>query len=82
MGNSSLRLSGVLPTFYDPDAVYAEQILAELYASLSDVLFNAVIPYDTSVADALQAGQIAVDYAPHSPASLAYYALANELVSR
>lgn len=82
MGNPSLKITGVLPTFYDPSAVYAPDVLAELHALLPSLMFKTIIPYDTNIADAPHKGQIAVDYAPNSPGALAYHALADELLSR
>ena len=81
MGNPSLKITGVLPTFYDPTAVYAPEVLAELRALLPAIMFKTVIPYDTNIADAPHKGQVAVDYAPDSPGALAYHALAAELLS-
>jgi len=40
MGNPGLKVSGVLPTFYDSQSVYADQILDELRALLPGVLFK------------------------------------------
>ncbi|MEO8609755.1 MAG: ParA family protein [Chloroflexota bacterium] len=82
MGNPSLKITGVLPTFYDATAVYAPDVLAELHALLPGMMFETVVPYDTNIADAPHKGQIAVDYAPNSPGALAYHALADELLSR
>jgi chromosome partitioning protein len=82
MGNPMLKVSGVLPTFYDADAVYADQTLTDLQALLSAFMFKTIIPYDTNVADAPSKGKIAIDYAPNSPAAIAYRALADELVTR
>jgi chromosome partitioning protein len=82
MGNPMLDIVGILPTLYDQNAVYASNVLNELHALLPDFVLNTVIPYDSSVTDAPHQGQVVVDYAPDSPASLAYQALANELLSR
>lgn len=81
MGNPALKVSGVLPTFYDSKAVYADQILAELQALLPGIIFKNVVPYDTNVADAPSKGKTVIDYAPHSPAAAAYRALADEVLN-
>jgi chromosome partitioning protein len=82
MGNPGLKVSGVVPTFYDSNAVYADQTLTDLQALLPSVIFKTIIPYDTNVADAPSKGKIAIDYAPNSPAAIAYRALADELSTR
>ncbi|MBZ0295064.1 MAG: ParA family protein, partial [Anaerolineae bacterium] len=69
-------------TFYDPTAVYAPQVLAELQALLPGIMFKTFVPYDTNLADAPHKGQAAVEYAPNSPGALAYQSLVDELLSR
>lgn len=82
MGNPSLEIAGILPTLYDANAIYAPNVLDELHALLPGLVLNTIIPYDSNVADAPHQGQVVVDYAPDLPASLAYNALADELLSR
>lgn len=81
MGNPDLKMRGVLPTFYDKDALYSPQILAELQALLPGQVFKTSIPYDVNVADAPHAGKSVVEYAPESPGALAYRQLADELIT-
>jgi len=82
MDHPSLKVVGVLPTFYDSSAVYAQQILSDLYTLLPGVIFKTVVPYDANVADAPYKGKVVVEYAPQSPGTLAYYALAEEVIAR
>ncbi len=81
MGNPDLKVLGVLPTFYDEQALYSSQILAELQALLPGQVFNTHIPYDVNVADAPHAGKAVVDYAPESPGAVAYRQLAYEITA-
>ncbi len=81
MGNPDLKVRGVLPTFYDDDALYSPQILAELQALLPGQVFKVRIPYDVNVADAPHTGKAVVDYAPQSPGAVAYRQLADEIVA-
>lgn len=80
MGNPDLKLRGVLPTFYDSEAVYASIVLDELRALLPGQVFKTCIPYDTHVADAPHSGKAVVDYAPESSGAKAYRTLAEEFL--
>ncbi|MBL8163998.1 MAG: ParA family protein [Anaerolineae bacterium] len=80
MGNPDLRLRGVLPTFYDPNAVYSQTVLEEIRALLPAQVFKSLIPYDVHVADAPHTGKAVVEYAPQSPGALAYHGLAEEIL--
>lgn len=79
MGNPDLRVCGVLPTFYDAQALYTVEILRELHTLLPGQLFKTVIPYDVHVADAPHKGKAVVDYRPDSPGAVAYAQLAEEI---
>ena len=79
--NPDLRLLGALATMYDPKAAHAQSILAEMHAVLPGRVFQTVIPYDPQVVDAPHSGKSLMEYAPTSPAALAYRALAGELTS-
>lgn len=81
MGHPELKLLGVLPTFYDPDAVYSQAVLDEMRALLPARVFRTLIPYDVHVADAPHTGKAVVEYAPQSPGALAYCGLAAEILS-
>ncbi len=81
MGNPTLRLRGLLPTFYDTNAVYAQATLIELQALLPGQLFQTVIPYDVNIADAPHKGKTVVDYAPDSPGGMAYRHLSDEILN-
>lgn len=77
--NPNLHLHGVLATFYDPNSLYAHNILQEMRDLLPGKVFDAVVPYDVHVADAPLSGFPVVEYAPLSPASIAYQTLAKEI---
>jgi chromosome partitioning protein len=78
--NPGLRLCGVLPTIFDSNLAYVADTLNELHAVLPGFVFETPIPYDSYVADAPHTGRPVVDYAPESPAALAYLALADLLI--
>ncbi len=81
MGNPDLKVGGVLPTFYDAQALYTIEILQELHALLPGQLFKTVIPYDVHVADAPHKGKAIVDYMPDSPGAIAYCQLSDEIIA-
>jgi chromosome partitioning protein len=78
--NAGLQLRGVLPTLFDPNLAYSDEVLQELRAVLPGYVFETVIPYDAVAADAPHRGKPVVDYAPNSPAALAYLMLAAEIL--
>ncbi len=80
MGNSELRLRGVLPTFFDEESLFASKVLSDMRDLLPGQIFNTRIPFDSHVADAPHTGKSLIDYAPESPGSLAYRALADEIL--
>jgi chromosome partitioning protein len=82
MDHPALKIVGILPTFYDSNAVFAPQILSELQTLLPELIFRTVVPYDANVADALYKGRVVVEYAPQSPGALAYLSLADEILAR
>jgi chromosome partitioning protein len=77
--NPGLYLRGVLPTLFDARLAHTEEVLQELRAVLPGQVFETVIPYDPLAADAPYSGKPVIDYAPDSPAALAYLTLAEEI---
>jgi chromosome partitioning protein len=80
MGNPDLKLRGVLPTLFDSESAYAQDVLSELRALLPGQVLETMIPYDVNVADAPHKGKAIVEYAPDSPGALAYNKLADEVL--
>lgn len=79
MGNPELKVLGIVPTFFDAQAVYSTKLLEELRALLPNQVLQTTIPYDVHVADAPHRGRAVVQDAPDSPGALAYVKLAEEL---
>jgi len=77
--NPGLYLRGVLPTLFDSRLAHSGEVLGELRAILPGQVFDTVIPYDPMAADAPYSGKPVIEYAPNSPAALAYLTLAEEL---
>lgn len=79
LGNPELKIRGILPTFYDTEAVYGQKVLEELKALFAGQVFNTPIPYDVHVSDAPHRSKAVVDYAPGSPGAAAYRQLGQEI---
>jgi chromosome partitioning protein len=80
MGNPRLKLCGVLPTFFDAEALFAQKILNDIRNLLPGLVLKTVIPYDVHIADAPNNGRTVFDYAPESAGATAYRALATEIL--
>ena len=80
--NPRVRVGGVILTMYDPAADLAREVEAEVRGKLGHPVFDAVIPRDTSVAEAPSHCRSVIDYAPRSRGARAYVELAVELHDR
>lgn len=81
LGNPDLKLLGVLPTMYDPNADYAQRVVEELRAVLPGQVFNTLIPYDVRLLDSPYHGRPVIEDTPDSPSASAYRALASEILA-
>ena len=80
--NPGLTIEGVLRTMFDARNNLANAVSAELTAHFGDRVFKTVIPRNVRVAEAPSHGQSIIGYDRSSRGSLAYLALADELVGR
>jgi chromosome partitioning protein len=81
MGNPALKVRGVLPTFFDANAMYSRQVMTDLHTLLPDQLLKTIIPYDTNVSDAPHKGKTVVEFAPESAGAVAYRQLSDEIIA-
>jgi chromosome partitioning protein len=79
-GNESLHLAGLLITRVQRNNV-ARDIEAGLRERFGELIFKATIPMSSKVEESVSNGQTVLDYAPKSPAALAYDLLVTELIS-
>jgi chromosome partitioning protein len=77
-----LRIRGVLLTMYDGRTKLAGDVVAEVRRHFGDLVFETLIPRSIRIAEAPSYGLPVLQYAPGSTASLAYLALAGELLAR
>ena len=77
---AGFKLSGILATMYEPEAAHARKALGDIRNLFPGEVFQMIIPYDPTVLDAPYHGKPVVDYAPQSPAAVAYTLVAEELL--
>jgi chromosome partitioning protein len=77
--NPKLRLLGLLPTMYRPDARHSVQVLRELRDVFGPKVFETVIEEDTSFAEAPVANQSLLAYDPDNAGAAAYRSVAEEI---
>jgi chromosome partitioning protein len=80
--NPALEVSGLLITMHDERTRLAQEVERELREHFPEMVFQTVIPRSVRVAEAPSYGLPVTEHAPSSPASSAYRALTEELVTR
>jgi len=79
--NPGLELAGAVITMHDERTRLAQDVERELRDHFPGRVFETVIPRSIRVAEAPSYGEPVTDHDPSSPGSVAYKALAEELVS-
>ena len=77
-----LSLGAIVRTMYDPRNKLTQQVTQELSSHFPAELFSTVIPRNVKLAEAPSFGEPALIYEPNAKGSLAYLALAGELIER
>ena len=80
--NPDIKLEGLLRTMYDPRNNLANDVSAELVEHFGDQVYRTVIPRNVRLAEAPSYGQPILQYEKTSRGSLAYLALAGEVLRR
>jgi len=80
--NKGLRIEGVVLTMYDARNNLSRQVEADARNNLGDLVFTTVIPRNVRVSEAPSFALPVLAYDPLSKGSLAYVALAQELIAR
>tara|TARA_Y100000768_G_scaffold312504_1_gene247197 strand:- start:301 stop:1095 length:795 start_codon:yes stop_codon:yes gene_type:complete len=78
----NLQLKAVVRTMFDPRNKLGQQVTGELQKHFSGELYSTVIPRNIKLAEAPSFGKSALSYEPNAKGSLAYLALAGELIGR
>ncbi len=80
--NRELRIQGLLRTMFDPRNNLANQVGAQLLRHFPKQVYSTQIPRNVRLAEAPSHGQPAIQYDRYSRGSLAYMALASELIRK
>ena len=78
----NLQLSAIVRTMFDPRNKLGKQVTQELENHFGSQLYSTVIPRNIKLAEAPSFGKSALSYEPNAKGSLAYLALAGELIGR
>jgi len=80
--NPELRIEGVALTMYDSRNNLSKQVEADARENLGDLVFKTVIPRNVRVSEAPSYAMPVLSYDPTSKGSIAYTALALEVLAR
>ena len=80
--NPDIRLEGLLRTMYDPRNNLSNDVSTELGEHFGDRVYRTVIPRNVALAEAPSFGQSILRYNKTSRGSMAYLALAGEVIRR
>ena len=80
--NPEIRLEGLLRTMYDPRNNLSGDVSNELVEHFGDRVYRTVIPRNVALAEAPSYGQSILKYSKGSRGSMAYLALAGEVLRR
>jgi chromosome partitioning protein len=80
--NPKIKLEGLLRTMYDPRNNLSNDVSSELVEHFGDKVYRTVIPRNVRLAEAPSFGQPILQYDKNSRGSMAYLALAGEVLRR
>jgi len=80
--NKDLRIEGIVLTMYDGRNNLAQQVEADARANLGELVFRTIVPRNVRISEAPSYAVPVLTYDSTSKGSLAYRALAQELLAR
>ena len=80
--NPGLRIEGVLLTMHDNRNRLAQQVETDARETLGELVFQTIVPRNVRVSEAPSFAVPVLDYDPTSKGSVAYKALADEIIAR
>lgn len=80
--NPDLRIEGVLLTMYDVRNNLSQQVETDARNTLGDLVFKTIVPRNVRVSEAPSFAMPVIAYDPASKGSIAYRALAQEMVEK
>ncbi len=78
--NPSLKIEGFLLTMYDPRTSLATEVAQEVRGLFKENTFSTIIPRNASIPEASARGLPVTSFRPSAQGSMAYFALARELI--
>ena len=80
--NPQLQIEGILRTMYDPRNKLTTEVSSQLFSHFGDRVYRTVVPRNIRLAEAPSYGMPVLRYDRQSRGSLAYLALAGEMIRR
>jgi chromosome partitioning protein len=80
--NTSLRLTGIVMTMFDPRTKLSEQVVAEVRRYFGERVYRTIIPRTVRLSEAPGFGQPITVYDPNSKGAQSYRDLAKEVAAR
>lgn len=80
--NPGLKVEGILMTMFDGRTRLAQEVVGEVRKHFGGLVYQTLIPRSIRVGEAPSFGRPVVDYAPASPAAVAYREFAREFDKR
>lgn len=80
--NPKLKIEGILRTMYDPRSGLTQAVSAQLRKYFGDKVYRVSIPRNVRLAEAPSHGKPAIAYDKNAKGSLAYLALAGEMLRK
>jgi chromosome partitioning protein len=80
--NPDIKLEGLLRTMYDPRNNLSNDVSSELVEHFGEKVYRTVIPRNVRLAEAPSHGKPILQYEKSSRGSMAYLALAGEVLRR
>jgi chromosome partitioning protein len=80
--NPQLQIEGILRTMYDPRNRLTTEVSSQLFTHFGDRVYRTVVPRNIRLAEAPSFGMPVLRYDRQSRGSLAYLALAGEMIRR
>lgn len=80
--NKNLEIEGVLLSMFDKRAMLSYEVVEEVKSYFKTQVFKVMIPRDSHLAEAPSHGLSNIEYEADSKGSVAYIALANEIINK
>ncbi|MGI8847772.1 MAG: ParA family protein [Candidatus Dormibacteria bacterium] len=80
--NPGLHIAGILPTIYKARTLHSQEVLDLVKERYQDIVFDIRVDSSIRFAETPLAGQSILQYAPLSPGTKAYRALAQAVIAR